>query len=34
MTNPGSMEKLSSLLTYGFHLVLITLISELGSAVL
>ena len=32
--NPGPMEKLTYLLTYAVHLVLITWISELGSAVL
>ena len=31
--NPGPIEKLSSLFTYAIHLVLITWISELGSAV-
>ena len=32
--NPGPMEKLSYLFTYADHLVLVTWISELGSAVL
>ena len=32
--NPGPMLKLSYLFTYAVHLVLITWISELGSAVL
>ena len=32
--NPGPIEKLSYLLTYTVHLVLITWIAELGSALL